>query len=90
MQDKGNHVGLLELFSWSSLCVHLPADTKQECNVFDEIFLYWWCINGSDQVVMDNGIARVTLSKPDGIVTGIEYNGIDNLLEVLNEESNRG
>ncbi|CAL5205313.1 unnamed protein product [Lathyrus oleraceus] len=41
-------------------------------------------------VVMDNGILRVTLSNPDGIVTGIEYNGIDNLLEVLNEESNRG
>lgn len=39
---------------------------------------------------MDNGILRVTLSNPDGIVTGIEYNGIDNLLEVLNEESNRG
>ncbi|XP_010475808.1 PREDICTED: uncharacterized protein LOC104755166 [Camelina sativa] len=43
-----------------------------------------------NHVVMDNGIARVTLSKPDGIVTGIEYNGIDNLLEVLNEEVNRG
>ena len=40
LQDKGNHVGLLELFSCSYLCVHLPADTKQECNVFDEIFLY--------------------------------------------------
>ncbi|GAV85399.1 Rhamnogal_lyase domain-containing protein [Cephalotus follicularis] len=41
-------------------------------------------------VVMDNGILRVTLSKPDGIVTGIEYNGIDNLLEVQFEEVNRG
>ncbi|KAF7817056.1 putative rhamnogalacturonate lyase B [Senna tora] len=41
-------------------------------------------------VVMDNGILKVTLSKPEGIVTGIEYSGIDNLLEVLNEESNRG
>ncbi|KAL2457168.1 Rhamnogalacturonate lyase family protein [Abeliophyllum distichum] len=41
-------------------------------------------------VVMDNGILRVTLSKPDGTVTGIRYNGIDNLLEVLNEESDRG
>ncbi|CAJ2643126.1 unnamed protein product [Trifolium pratense] len=41
-------------------------------------------------VVMDNGILKVTLSNPEGIVTGIEYNGIDNLLEVLNEESNRG
>ncbi|KAJ7958896.1 Rhamnogalacturonate lyase family protein [Quillaja saponaria] len=41
-------------------------------------------------VVMDNGIVQVTLSKPEGIVTGIQYNAIDNLLEVLNEEPNRG
>ncbi|XP_062116132.1 probable rhamnogalacturonate lyase B [Humulus lupulus] len=41
-------------------------------------------------VMMDNGIVQVTLSNPDGIVTGIRYNGIDNLLEVRNDESNRG
>jgi hypothetical protein len=39
---------------------------------------------------MDNGILQVTLSNPDGIVTGIRYSGIDNLLEVQNDESNRG
>ncbi|OWM67696.1 hypothetical protein CDL15_Pgr019197 [Punica granatum] len=39
---------------------------------------------------MDNGIVQVTLSNPEGIVTGISYNGIDNLLEVRNDESNRG
>ncbi|XP_019174845.1 PREDICTED: uncharacterized protein LOC109170266 [Ipomoea nil] len=41
-------------------------------------------------VVMDNGIIQVTLSKPGGIVTGIRYNGIDNVLEIRNNESNRG
>ncbi|KAL6012682.1 hypothetical protein ACLOJK_003171 [Asimina triloba] len=42
------------------------------------------------QVVIDNGILQVTLSKPEGIVTGISYNGVDNLLEGLNQENNRG
>lgn len=41
-------------------------------------------------VVMDNGIVQVTLSNPGGIVTGIRYGGIDNLLEFRNKETNRG
>lgn len=39
---------------------------------------------------MDNGTLQVTISSPDGIVTGIQYNGVDNLLEVQDEEANRG
>ncbi|KAF9604151.1 hypothetical protein IFM89_002826 [Coptis chinensis] len=41
-------------------------------------------------VVMDNGLVQVTLSKPEGIVTGIRYNGINNLLEMQNPEDERG
>lgn len=39
---------------------------------------------------MDNGMLQVTLSNPEGIVTGIQFQGIDNLLEVRNAEYNRG
>nr|XP_010907787.1 probable rhamnogalacturonate lyase B [Elaeis guineensis] len=41
-------------------------------------------------VIIDNGILQLTLSNPDGIVTGVRYNGLDNLMEVLNKEDNRG
>lgn len=42
------------------------------------------------QVVIDNGIVRITLSKPEGYVVGISYNGIENVLESRNEEQDRG
>ncbi|KAJ4836293.1 hypothetical protein Tsubulata_008025 [Turnera subulata] len=41
-------------------------------------------------VLVDNGFVQVNLSKPEGLVTGIKYNGIDNLLETENHEDNRG
>ncbi|KAL5559929.1 hypothetical protein UlMin_036140 [Ulmus minor] len=41
-------------------------------------------------VIMDNGIVQVTLTKPDGNITGIKYNGIENLLKFDNKESDRG
>lgn len=42
------------------------------------------------QVVLDNGILNVTLSTPGGMITGIEYNEIDNLLQYDYEENRRG
>jgi hypothetical protein len=42
------------------------------------------------QVEIKNGIIELMLSNPDGIVTGVRYNGVDNLMEVLNKEDNRG
>ncbi|KAG9440126.1 hypothetical protein H6P81_020291 [Aristolochia fimbriata] len=44
----------------------------------------------SKHVEIDNGIVKLTLSRPDGMVTGISYKGLDNLLEVRNREINRG
>uniref|UniRef100_A0A0A0LE32 rhamnogalacturonan endolyase n=3 Tax=Cucumis sativus TaxID=3659 RepID=A0A0A0LE32_CUCSA len=41
-------------------------------------------------VVMDNGIIKVNLSNPKGMVNGIEYEGIENLLSLDNDEDNRG
>ncbi|KAK4261415.1 hypothetical protein QN277_004416 [Acacia crassicarpa] len=39
---------------------------------------------------MYNGIVTVTLSRPDGNLIGVSYNGIDNLLEPRTHPANRG
>ncbi|XP_019058445.1 PREDICTED: probable rhamnogalacturonate lyase B [Tarenaya hassleriana] len=41
-------------------------------------------------VVMDNGILQVTLSNPEGFVTGIQYHGISNVLAYNGSEHDRG
>lgn len=42
------------------------------------------------QVVIDNGFVEVTFASPGGDVIGIKYNEINNVLEIENEENNRG
>ena len=56
---------------------------------------FWWnfeveILFGFLQVVLDNGIVKVTLSKSQGTVIEIEYGSIDNMLETLNLEAHRG
>ncbi|KAK2996008.1 hypothetical protein RJ640_013898 [Escallonia rubra] len=41
------------------------------------------------QVVMDNGFVKLTLSAPEGLVTGISYKGVE-VLENRNDETDRG
>ncbi|KAL0697532.1 hypothetical protein Bca4012_053654 [Brassica carinata] len=41
-------------------------------------------------VVIDNGIFQLTLSNPEGFVTGVQYNGIENLLAYTGHENDRG
>ena len=42
------------------------------------------------QVEIDNGIVKLTLMNPSGLITSIGYKGVDNVLEYRNAEGRRG
>ncbi|KAL2456573.1 Rhamnogalacturonate lyase family protein [Forsythia ovata] len=44
----------------------------------------------NDRVVMDNGFVNLTLSSPSGMIVGIQYKEIKNILEYRFKESRRG
>lgn len=43
-----------------------------------------------DHVYIDNGIVQITLTNPGGLLRGIKFGGIDNLLELHNRDLNGG
>ncbi|KAJ4703895.1 Rhamnogalacturonate lyase [Melia azedarach] len=47
-------------------------------------------INKGSYVILDNGSVRLTISKPQGYLIGIQYGGMDNLLDLKLNESSRG
>ncbi|XP_031262360.1 probable rhamnogalacturonate lyase B [Pistacia vera] len=47
-------------------------------------------INEGSSVILDNGLVRLTVAKPQGYVTNIKYGGMDNLLDRELSESSRG
>ncbi|XP_064965993.1 uncharacterized protein LOC135612876 [Musa acuminata AAA Group] len=42
------------------------------------------------EVLLDNGIVQLTLSKPGGSITGVRYHGLDNVAEIKEKEDGRG
>lgn len=42
------------------------------------------------QVVLGNGLVQLTISNPQGLLTGVKYGGMDNVLDIKSDEYNRG
>lgn len=42
------------------------------------------------QVLLDNGLVKLTILKPQGILAGIKYGGMENLLDLKSGETGRG
>ncbi|KAK3039680.1 LOW QUALITY PROTEIN: hypothetical protein RJ639_027021 [Escallonia herrerae] len=47
-------------------------------------------INQGSNVLLDNGLVRLTIVKPQGVLTGIKYGGMDNILDSKSGETSRG
>ncbi|BFG27459.1 hypothetical protein CerSpe_137330 [Prunus speciosa] len=46
--------------------------------------------NQGPYVILDNGLVKLTILRPQGYLTGISYGGMDNLLDIKSNESSRG
>ncbi|GFY96055.1 rhamnogalacturonate lyase family protein [Actinidia rufa] len=76
---------LFSNFSWGEEV--LPGKQKGSIASMSDVKLH---IQDDQVVVVDNGILQLTFTVPEGALIGIQYNGIDNLLELHNPELNGG
>jgi rhamnogalacturonan endolyase len=47
-------------------------------------------VDGEVQVTVDNGVVKVALSRPQGLITAVSYDGEQNLLDYAVERGNSG
>ncbi|KAL8112828.1 hypothetical protein AgCh_020216 [Apium graveolens] len=48
------------------------------------------CDKLENKVLLDNGLVKLTILKPQGILAGIKYGGMENLLDLKSGETGRG
>nr|XP_018623891.1 probable rhamnogalacturonate lyase B isoform X2 [Nicotiana tomentosiformis] len=80
----------LQLFLLAESALTREKINKKNSQLDEQSFPPVQLLRLDDYVVVNNGLFNITFSVPGGMVTGIQYNGIDNLLEDENEDDNRG
>ncbi|XP_055828872.1 probable rhamnogalacturonate lyase B isoform X2 [Solanum dulcamara] len=81
---------LLQLFLLAESTLTRQNVFKKNSQLDQQSFPPVQLLTLDDYVVVDNGLFNITFSVPGGMVTEIQYNGIDNLLEDGNKDDNRG
>ncbi|KAM3338532.1 hypothetical protein P3S68_030618 [Capsicum galapagoense] len=71
-------------------CLRTRRNIQKSINLDMQFYPPVQLIRLKNHVLVDNGILNITFSCPEGMITSIQYNGIDNLLENKNKENNRG
>ncbi|KAL2521810.1 Rhamnogalacturonate lyase family protein [Forsythia ovata] len=64
----------------------IPQNADQVQMPSSPVKLYTW----KDHVMLDNGIVKLTLLSPNGLIAGIQYKGVENVLDYHLREPRRG